>query len=59
MNVRTCIILYYFVYSEQLQSEGTHISALQLKQIANDINRTDRSHQFYKGDDNVNLDRLQ
>ena len=29
-----------------------------LQQVDNDIRRTDRSHPFYKGDDNPNLVRL-
>lgn len=29
-----------------------------LQQVDNDIRRTDRSHPFYKGEDNPNLDRL-
>lgn len=29
------------------------------QQITNDIRRTDRSHTFYKGDDNDNIVRLE
>lgn len=41
---------------EQLQSQP---DASLLQQIINDVNRTDRSHPFYKGEGNKNLDRLQ
>lgn len=41
---------------EQLQSQS---DASLLQQIINDVNRTDRSHPFYKGEGNKNLDRLQ
>ena len=30
-----------------------------LQQITNDIKRTDRSHPFYKGDTNDNIQRLE
>jgi hypothetical protein len=45
---------------EALISSGDHsMEPSMFQQITNDIKRTDRSHSFYKGDDNQNIKRIE
>ena len=54
--IQVYVLTHIHTHREQLQSQP---DASLLQQITNDVNRTDRSHPFYKGDGNKNLDRLQ
>lgn len=43
-----------------MMSTGRHsMEQSMLQQIRNDIKRTDRSHPFYKGENNDNIQRLE
>lgn len=42
-----------------LSDSGLPIEQSVFQQITNDIRRTDRSHPFYKGEGNVNIQRLE